>query len=175
MTMTKTRKVATLASIAGGVYIAFEGYIVMLGIFFPLKWGLPLLYVGMVLINSAGLLAIDSIGEELLAEFEEGKKWIQADDSKHEAIKRILRDSKWIAFVALSVFVCSLSAYLYIRESSRDSFAKAVVLISLGSIPCALVWGGGMRFVWLYKWYVLPVALLMFFARKMLKKTRISV
>lgn len=165
--MTKSIKIAILTVIALCVYFGFDAYLVALAIFFTLKWALPLLFIGMVMINLLGLIAYDYFDEDLL-HLEEGKAWIERKDGKHEAFKKMIRKTRWFAFLALSIWPCPLAGYLYLRDKTNESFLDAVVLIVIGSIPGTLVWGTGTRGIWVYKLYAIPIGIAAYVVKKLI-------
>lgn len=117
--------------------------------------------------NWLGVFAYDAFDEDVLF-IELGKNWIRG--GKSEAAKTIGKIGKKfpitadaLTFVALSIFPSPIAGYVAFRDRIGEGQLKRLAVLALGSIPCTLVWGGGMSVIWVNSqpWDLILFALLL--------------
>lgn len=123
------------------------------GVFLPLG-------VSILIINFLGVYAYDYFNEDVLF-IELGKNWIKDGElgvAKKIAIagERFPKMADVISFIALSIFPSPIAGYIAFRERIGNGQFKRLIVLAVGSVPCTLVWGGGMTVVWVN---LKPVAL----------------
>lgn len=115
-----------------------------------LKFGylvfLPL-YPSILVANFLGLYAYDYFDEDVFF-LEIGRNWIENSDSKLESVKKILRKSKKLIFVSLSIWPSPIAGYLFFRKKKNEPTLKILGIMATGSIFCTAFWGGGLSILY---------------------------
>jgi len=151
------RKSSILLSMALAIYYGFEVWIGWLVYNFSIMGVIIRLYFSMVTINILAVYAYSWIGEDFL-DIEKVRKWLlESNEGKFLQIRKIIRKSRKLSFVALSILPCPMAGYFFFNGNGEKRLFEVVGLIGIGSIPCALVWGGGPSLIWNsnYRWQII--------------------
>jgi len=143
----RIKNISLLVVMALAVYYGFDLYIGWLIINYPIGTILPALYFPMILTNVLGIYVYHLIGRDFL-EIESAKMWLAREDGRFSMTRKILRKSKILSFLVLSIFPCPMAGYYLLKNEDKKTIFSVLGIISIGSFPCTLVWGGGLIAIW---------------------------
>jgi len=148
MNKKKVGKFAFAYAVVVLTYYAFDFvYMPWLTICFGKFMIIPL-YPSILLANFFGLFLYRIFNEDVLF-IELGRNWISEESKRQwlERVKKRVRNSKKLTFIALSIYPSPIAGYLYF-EKNEDSKTRIFRIMALGSVFCTLVWAGLFTVVW---------------------------
>ena len=133
------------------IYYLFDYvYMPWLGIKFGFAFFIPL-YPSILIVNFLGVYLYDFFKEDVLF-LELGKNWIENNTGRFLKVKKVIRNSKKLTFVTLSIWPSPIASYLFFRKNSEKQPWEVFKIIAFGSVLCTAVFGGGISlFVYLFK------------------------
>ena len=152
-------------TLAAVIYYAFD-YLYMPWLAYRFSYWLFLpLYLSILIANFLGIFLYDFLKEDVLF-IELGRNWLnkkQRGGGKKRGksrrkgkkkgiekrkiskrIKNVIKNSRRLTFVVLSIWPSPIAGYLFFRKNSKDRGWRALGVIAIGSIFCTAVYGGGL-------------------------------